>query len=103
MYIYNVTIKVTDQIADEWLRWMQEEHLNEVVATTMFDRYQFYELLEPKQQDEEGRTFVAQYFTDSESRYNQYLNEFAPSMRQKGFERFGDQFIAFRSLMRSVI
>ncbi len=99
MYIYNVSIKVTPQIEAAWTRWMKEEHLDEVIATGMFDRYSFYELLEPA--DEEGKTFVAQYFTDSEERYKKYIEEFAPLLREKGFQKFGNQFIAFRSIMKS--
>lgn len=99
MYIYNVTIKVTKDIVDDWVRWMKEEHMDEVIATGMFDRYHFYELIEPL--DEEGRTFVAQYVTDRQERYQRYIDEFAPGLREKGYKRFGDRFIAFRSVMRS--
>ena len=45
MYIYNVTIKIDIDIEQEWLTWMQEEHLKEVVATGMFDSYSFLELI----------------------------------------------------------
>ena len=98
MYIYNVTIKVTPRIEDAWIKWMQETHLDEVVSTGQFDSYHFFELIEPK--DDEGRTFVAQYFTDSEQRYQKYIDEFAPSLRDKGYQLFGNQFIAFRSILK---
>lgn len=103
MYIYNVTIKVTHAIADEWIAWMQQEHLAEVVGTGLFDQYAFFELLEPLLEEEEGRTFVAQYTTDSLVRYEAYITDFAPLLRDKGFARFGNQFIAFRSLMKKMM
>ncbi|MEI2737728.1 MAG: DUF4286 family protein [Chitinophagaceae bacterium] len=28
MIIYNVTIKVEHSIADQWLTWLKEEHIN---------------------------------------------------------------------------
>lgn len=98
-YIYNVTIKVATEIVEDWIQWMKHEHMDEVIETGMFDHYHFFELIEPV--DEEGRTFVAQYSTDSPERYKRYIDEFAPALREKGYQRFGDRFIAFRSVMRS--
>jgi hypothetical protein len=98
-FIYNVSIKVTLEISDAWLKWMKEVHIDEVIATNMFDSYSFFELLEPS--DDESKTFIVQYNTDSESRYKQYIREFAPQLRQNGYDLFGDNFIAFRSIMRT--
>ena len=103
MYIYNVTIKVSDDIVKDWITWMHHEHLNEVIATGKFDKYSFYELLEPKEEGEEGRTFVAQYFTDSIMKYEEYITHHAPLLREKGFSRFGGGFIAFRSFMKQIM
>ena len=36
MIIYNITIKVDWSIAEEWLKWMQEKHLPEILATGCF-------------------------------------------------------------------
>ena len=100
MYIYNVSIKLIPEIEQEWILWMKEEHLNEVMATGMFDRYAFYELLEPSD-DDGNKTFIVQYFTDHEDRYKKYIEDFAPALREKGYQKFGDRFIGFRSFMRS--
>jgi hypothetical protein len=100
MIIYNVTIKIYPDIEAEWLNWMQREHIPEVLATGYFDRAVFTRLLEPH--DEEGLTFSVQYYTSTHHRYKQYIDEEAPKLRQKGFDRFGDRFIAFRSLMETI-
>ena len=86
-------------IETAWVQWMKEEHMDEVIATGMFDRYSLYELIEPNDEDQ-SKTFVAQYFTDSEHRYKTYIEEFAPALREKGYQKFGDQFIAFRTIMK---
>lgn len=100
MYIYNVTIKITPSIEAEWLQWMQTEHLQEVISTEKFDSYSLHELIEPE--DEDGKTFVVQYFTTTQERYMCYINEHAPLLREKGFAKFGNQFIAFRSVMKII-
>jgi hypothetical protein len=97
MYIYNVTIKVLPSIEADWLVWMQTIHLDEVIETGKFDSYTFCELIDPT--DDEGKTFVAQYFTDSKARYLAYIDEHAAELRQKGYDRFGNQFIAFRTVL----
>ncbi len=46
MIIYNVTIKVDKTIAEDWLLWMQKEHIPEVMATGCFYAYKIVRLLE---------------------------------------------------------
>lgn len=100
MIVYNVTIKVNASIADEWLTWLKEEHVADIIATGCFTHATILKLLEID--DSEGPTFAVQYFAESKSQYNHYIEKFAGLMRQKGFERWGDKFIAFRSVMQVV-
>ena len=74
--------------------------MKDVLDTGMFDGYSLFELMDPV--DEEGKTYIAQYLTDSEVRYKRYIEEFAPLLREKGYEKFGNRFIAFRSIMRQI-
>ncbi len=100
MIVYNVTIKVADVIADEWLEWMQQEHILDVIDTGCFTSAKLLRLLEID--DEEGPTYAAQYFAESKSDYNRYIEFHSENMRQKSFDKWGDQFIAFRSVMQTV-
>lgn len=97
MIIYNVTIKVEPSIAAEWVGWMKQEHIAEVMATGLFLDYRLCRLLE--QDEAEGLTYIVQYFCDSLEDYNTYISEHAPRLRDNGFQRFGNQFIAFRTVM----
>ncbi len=101
MYIYNVTIKIDKSIEDEWLAWMNTEHIQEVIGTGLFHDYSFMELLEPH--DDDGRTFVVQYYTNSLDACNEYLSQHAMALRDKGIEKFGQQFVAFRTLLKKHI
>ena len=100
MIIYNVTIKVEPGIAAEWLNWLQQEHIPEVIETGCFTRATVLKLLEVD--ETEGPTFAVQYFAESKALYNQYIEKFAPLMREKSFEKWGNRFIAFRSVMQVV-
>jgi hypothetical protein len=100
MIIYNVTVRVDIDFADEWVSWMKNEHIPELMATGLFTDNRLNRLLE---QDEiEGVTYVAQYFCKDIEHYNKYISEYSQVMREKGIKRFGDKFIAFRTLMETV-
>lgn len=98
--IYNVTIKVDHNIADQWLTWLQQEHIPEVVATGCFTSARILRLLETD--DTDGPTYAVQYTASSPELYNRYISNFATKMREKSFEKWGDKFIAFRSVMQIV-
>ena len=100
MIIYNVTIKVEQAIAEAWLQWMLNEHIPDVMNTGCFSSHRVVRLLEVD--ESEGPTYAIQYYADSKADYNRYIELFAPDMRQKSFEKWGNSFIAFRSVMQVV-
>ncbi len=100
MVIYNVTIKVETGIAKAWLQWTQQVHIPEVIATGCFTHAVTLRLLETDEED--GPTYAVQYHAESKANYNVYIEKFAPQMRQKGFDKWGNKFIAFRSVMEVV-
>ena len=69
----------------------------DLMKTGLFVDAKLCRLLE--QDETDGKTYVAQYFLDSMEHYNSYIAEHAPRMRDKGFKRFGNKFIAFRTVM----
>ena len=100
MFLYNVTIKVHTPIQEDWLQWLQQEHIPEVLATGCFTSARVCRLLEID--DSEGPTYSIQYQAEGKSDYNRYISLYADGLRNKSFEKWGDQFIAFRSLMQIV-
>jgi hypothetical protein len=100
MIIYNVTIKVTPDISEEYLHWLQNEHLSEMMQTGLFSNYTICRLLEPE--DPDGVTYVVQYHCDSMDSYHRYVNEHSTRMRQKGLDKFGNKMVAFRTIMEAL-
>jgi hypothetical protein len=98
--VYSVTVKPNVEIQNEFIAWLKEEHIQEVINTGCFDSARFFKLLDENETD--GSSFNIQYSTTEMSRYFDYINNFANEMRQKGLAKFGDQFVAFRSILRSV-
>lgn len=100
MIIYNVTVKTDHSITDQWLDWMKEEHIPEVVGTGCFTHAVVHRLLEVDESD--GVTYAIQYHAKDKTDYDRYIGEFAESMRKKTTEKWGNKFIAFRTLMQVV-
>ena len=100
MLVYNITIKIHPEINTEWVQWQKQEHIPDVMSSSLFTDYKFYRLLE--QEETGGVTYVVQFFVASDANYKKYIQEFAGKFRQKAFDRWGDKFIAFRTIMQVV-
>ena len=98
--IYNVTTQVNHNIAESWLQWLKEEHIPDMVATGCFSRATILRLIEVD--ETQGATYAIQYHATSKALYNRYIETFAEEMRKKVTGKWGDRFIAFRSVLRVV-
>ena len=100
MIVYNVTVKVDSEVADDWVRWMKTEHMSDVMSTGLFADCRLCRLLE--QDEAEGQTYTAQYMMENIDLYNTYIDKHAQQMRDKGFKLFGGKFAAFRTIMEVI-
>lgn len=99
-YIYNVTTKVEQSIANEWLLWLKEEHIPDIVKTNCFQHYRIMRLVDVD--DADGPTYAVQYFAQTRADYNRYIEVYADKLRKKATDKWGDKIIAFRTLMEIV-
>ncbi len=96
MLLYNETVKVSRAIEKEWLAWLREEHLPEVMARGKFTHHRLCRLLldEP-----DGVTYAIQLFCPDFATFRRFEEEDAPALRDKAAERFGEEMVSFRTLM----
>lgn len=99
MIIYNVTTKIDWSIADEWVKWMKEEHMPGILATGCFSKYLFVKLLE--EDNIEGPTYAVQYFGTLKD-YNDYMQHYAETFSKKSLNKWREKFISFKSLLEVV-
>ena len=100
MFIYNVTTQVPVNLQDEWLHWMKEEHVPEVLASGHFTHHRLVRLREP--QEPGTATFAVQYFCNNLAQYEHYIQNFAPALRLKSQEKWGDSVFSFLTLMEVI-
>jgi len=100
MIIYNITTKVHTSIAAEWLQWLKNIHVKEVMESDCFTEFKIVKLLEIDETD--GPTFAVQFAAQSKGLYNRYIEKFAGEMRKRSFDKWGDKFISIRTVMQIV-
>jgi hypothetical protein len=101
MIIYNVTVNVDNEIADDWVEWMKNKHIPDVMNTGKFKDYKFFKILST-QSDETGQTFAIQYFCDDIETLNDYQQNDAPALQQEHLQRYGNKAAAFRTLLEEM-
>jgi hypothetical protein len=97
MIIYNVTINIDDSVHDQWLAWMMEKHIPEVMETGKFYKAKIVKVMVVEEMG--GSTYAIQYFAESMEKLQAYYNEDAPRLREEGAKLFGDKMLAFRTEM----
>lgn len=99
MIIYNVTVKIENAAHDEWLQWMRETHIPEVLATGKFVNHKMAKVLVD---DTDGVTYSIQYDCRDMPTLQAYFKEHASALQKDHAERYRDKFVAFRTLLELV-
>ncbi len=96
MIIYNVTILIDSKRESEFIDWMQNKHLKDVLDTGLFSQAIFTRLL-TETGTEDGVTYATQYYCESQEQLQKYYEEFAPRLRKEGINKFGEDMVGFRT------
>ncbi len=96
MILYNVTVKIENNSHDDWLKWMKEVHIPEVLDTGLFEEYKICRILHD---DPEGETYAIQYFCKDMDTFKRYQTEYAPKLQAEHQKRYKNKYVAFRTLM----
>ncbi|MFI5172897.1 MAG: DUF4286 family protein, partial [Chitinophagales bacterium] len=99
-YIYNITIKVENHRVEEWKTWMKTIHISDVLATGYFTDARLCHLMDDG--DPNAETFVVQYTCNTIDDFEKYHLNNASQLQQEGKNKFGDDFIAFRTFMEII-
>ncbi|MGB5362909.1 MAG: DUF4286 family protein [Aureibaculum sp.] len=100
MYIYNVTVNIDESIAQEWLTWMQESHIPEMLSTGKFFEAKMCQVMIEEEMG--GITYSIQYTSESKEALEKYYEENSEDLRKKSQKIFGDKFVAFRTELKVI-
>jgi Domain of unknown function (DUF4286) len=96
---YNVTVSLDPSIEQDWLQWMKQTHIPDVLSTGLFLQSK---ILRIHGFEENGVTYAIQYRLASMDLLNKYQAEFAPSLQADHINRYGEKAIAFRTVLEII-
>lgn len=100
MLLYNVTVGIDKDVEAEWLQWMKDNHIPNVMKTGMFVDFRIFKVLHD--QEDGTISYSVQYFARSIDEIQQYLEVFAPRLVEEHRVRFLNKHVAFRTLLEEV-
>lgn len=95
MLIYNVTINIENDIHDKWIKWMNQEHIPEVLSTGKFLEAKMAKVLVEEEMG--GTTFSVQFLAKDKVSLEKYYREDAAILRKKTAALFGNSLVSFRT------
>ena len=96
MILYNVTVSIDETVHEDWLKWMKEKHIPDVMNTGCFIESRISRV---HGEEEGGLTFAIGYLCEDESAFERYQNEYAEALQREHMDRYNGRFAAFRTLL----
>ena len=100
MLLYNMTIGIDRDIEKEWLQWIRDVHIPQVMDTGLFTSSKMFRVLHDN--EDETISYSIQYFAESIEHVNQYLQIFAPKFVGEHRLKFFNKHVAFQTLLEEV-
>jgi hypothetical protein len=101
MILYNVTINIEPDVEEEWIHWMKNKHIVDVMNTGHFVEFKFLKLLQ-EDPEAQGNTYAVQYFAEDIGKLETYLNTDAPALQKEHMDKYSNKFVAFRTVLQEV-
>jgi len=100
MILYNVTTNIHESVHEQWLTWMQEKHIPEILATGKFTSARMVRVLIEEEMG--GKTYAVQYTTKNKELLDKFYMEDAPRLQDEVLKLFGDKALSFRTELEHV-
>ncbi len=101
MILYNVTVNIDSDVEEDWIKWMKETHIPEVMDTGFFLSHRMMKML-TEDPDETGKTYAIQYTAETLDQLETYLDTVAPKLQKASIIRYGTKMAAFRTVLEEV-
>ena len=96
MIIYSVTIHIQKDVETEWLQFMQEKHIQDVINTGYFTHATIRRVITGNETT--STTYNMEYFVENLEEYHAYLKNAAAEMQKDVLDRFAGKFSAERKI-----
>jgi len=100
MLLYNETVGIDKEIEQEWLVYMRDKHIQNVLNTGLFVDWKMYKVLHD--QEDGTISYSIQFFAKSIEDIQQYLEVFAPVLIEEHRKKFHNRHVTFRTLLEEM-
>ena len=99
MIIYNVTVVIEEAVEQEWLNWMKENHIPDVMKTGYFLDNRICRILA---EADGGVSYAVQYTCANMKDLEDYQAEHAPALQKEHAAKYNGKFATFRTLLEVI-
>lgn len=97
--IYEVNLTIQKDTVPEFVKWLKDEHIKDVLA---FKGFKSADMFQVESTKEGFGEYCCQYHVETREDLEDYLTNHAPRMRQHGLDKFGSKFSATRRILHFV-
>ncbi len=100
MYIYNVTTNIDESVEQEWLSWMQDTHIPDMLETGKFLSAKLCKVMVEEEMG--GVTYSVQYMVETIEALKAFYRENASLLKNRANAKFGNKFVFFETEMQLI-
>lgn len=97
MIIFNITVNISYEAEQEWITYMKQIHIPEIMATKLPIELKFLRLL--TEIENEGVTYTSQFSFRTMEDFLAYQTDFQSTIQEKHHRKFNGQYVSFRTLL----
>ena len=97
MIVYKVIIQIEKKIEKDWLNWMRDVHIPEIMDLNIFYKSRLFNIINKKAK--EFSSFCIEYYCRSEEEYNIYKKKYSKNLQIKHIEKFKGKFNGKRLIL----
>ena len=101
MILYNQTTNIEESVEADWLQWMKEQQIPDILATGRFVQARIFRLLDIEESAGTA-TYAVQLTTDTREHLDIYQLKYEPGLDKVHNQRYGQKSVSFRTVMKEV-
>lgn len=99
MLLFNVTVIVDENSAADFLSWMKQNHIPQLMETDCFVSHRFLQI---KDSPNEGLSFCVQFIAENEASHQRFLDLHEQAFIAAMYNRYPQKLVTFSTLMEFV-
>ncbi len=99
MLLFNVTVIVEEASATEWLEWMKEIHLPQLMQAETFVSHRILRIVDSPN---EGVSYCVQFIAEDEAKHQSFLDLHEQQFTAEIYAKYPNKLVIFSTLMEFV-